>query len=126
MSKVNIDQIKGITGGGTGAGAPGLNAFNATPTFQQNNDGLLTVITGAYGGWQQIGQAVFVETGGYYSVAAINGNNLTLSNLSNNIPSGAIVGPGLISPAGVPGSGSGAITTGAIVSIARWFIYMGG
>jgi hypothetical protein len=92
-------------------GVTGLNAFNVVPTFVQNNFSLYTVLTGAYGGWQQPGQAVFIPTGGYFQVVGptgASGLDLVLLNLANNLPSGSVVGysgmTGYVVPAGVPGA----------------------
>lgn len=120
------DGVTGATGpqgspGVTGAtgpqgspgptGATGLNAFNIAPTYAQNNFSLYTVLTGAYGGWQQPNQAVYIPTGGYYSVVGATGASgldLVLLNLANNLPSGTVIGysgyTGYVVPAGVPGA----------------------
>lgn len=101
--------------GPTGPTGPaGINAFNIVPTYAQNNFSLSTVLTGGYGGWEQIGQAVYIPTGGYYTVAGVTGASgtvpmdLVLQDLFGNQPSGTIIGysgsTGYVVPAGVPGA----------------------
>jgi hypothetical protein len=96
----------GIVGPPGASGAPGTagqNAFNSTSSYVQNNATGVSVVSGAYQGWQQPGQAVFIQSGGYYIVTGISGNNLILANLYNNQPSGTTIGASNISPAGVQG-----------------------
>ena len=158
MTEINVNQIKGLAtgGGGTGAGpqgspgvtgptgpagpqgSPGVtgvtgpsgqNAFNNTPTFIQNNATSVSVLSGAYGGWEQIGQAVYIGTAGYYVVTGITGSNLILGNLASNLPSGTIINASEISPAGLPGiqgpSGTGSATGFANTSLLRFYVFMG-
>jgi collagen type VII alpha len=77
----------------------------------------VTVVSGAYAGWEQLGQAVYIPSGGYYTVTGISGSNLVLSDLYGNNPSGTIVDAAFIVPAGVPGAtgpaGGGASGAGA-------------
>jgi hypothetical protein len=74
--------------------------------------GPVTVVSGAYKGWEQINQAVFIPSGGYFTVTGISGNNLVLANLASNLPSGVTVNAANISPAGIPGA-TGPIGPGA-------------
>jgi hypothetical protein len=101
---------QGAQGSPGPTGATGLNAFNVVPTYVQNNFSLYTVLTGAHGQWQQPGQAVFIPTGGYYTVVGATGASgldLVLLDLANNLPSGSVIGfsgyTGYVVPAGVPG-----------------------
>jgi Collagen triple helix repeat (20 copies) len=98
------------------AGIAGQDAFNSTPTFTQNNSTSLSVVSGAAYGWEQLGQAVYVGTGGYYRVNGISGTNLVLANLASNLPSGTIINASTISPAGIPGVTGPQGATGTIGS----------
>ena len=91
--------------GSTGPTGPkGQDAFNSTPSFIQT--GTFTVLTGAYAGWEQVGQVVFISTGGYYQVLGVTGNNnLIISNLgyTGNAPQGSGIINSNIAPGGLQG-----------------------
>ena len=94
---------QGPTGSQGPTGQAGRDSFNSTATFIQNNSSLVSVVSGAYQGWEQLGQAVYVGTAGYYTVTGISGSNLVLANLASNLPSGTVINSSNISPAGIPG-----------------------
>ena len=139
MTKVNVDQLKGVvtgTSGGSGVGPPGANGINAYSLLkfgytQPAVNGLISVqIPSAY--WLQVGQYVFIPSAGYYTVASGTVPTFVLQNLGLsgiNIPVGSAISAGFISPGGAPGAigpGSGGVSTGlANTSLARFFIFMG-
>jgi collagen type VII alpha len=95
---------QGIQGSPGVTGATGVNAFNSTPTFSQNNlNPNISVVSGAYNGWEQVGQVVYVASGGYYTVTGISGSNLVLANYTSNLPSGTVIAAAEVSPGGLAG-----------------------
>ena len=107
-----IPSYAGATGpqgspGVTGfTGAPGINAYSTTNGFTQPAVGVAIPITIPSGYWIQIGQRVFIASGGSYQVASGAVSTFSLQNLgysSVNIPVGSIVAAGFISPNGVAG-----------------------
>ena len=106
----------GATGpaGATGAtGGAGINAYSTTPQFSQPAVGSNIAVQIPSGYWLQVGQYVFIASGGYYQVASGSTPTFYLDNLgySGNIPVGSAVAASEVSPAGVQGA-TGA--TGAI------------
>ena len=97
----------GSTGpaGATGAtgGAPGINAYSTTPQFSQPAVGSNIAVQIPSGYWLQVGQYVFIASGGYYQVASGSTPTFYLDNLgySGNIPVGSAVAASEISPAGI-------------------------
>ena len=106
----------GATGpaGATGAtGGAGINAYSTTPQFSQPAVGSNIAVQIPSGYWLQVGQYVFIASGGYYQVASGSTPTFYLDNLgySGNIPVGSAVAASEVSPAGIQGA-TGA--TGAI------------
>lgn len=135
MSEISTRQIKGLasgTGGG-GSGSAGINAYSLLSSgyTQPAINGLISLqIPSAY--WLQVGQYVFIPSGGYYTIASGIVPTFVLQNLGLsgvNIPVGSTVSAAFISPGGVPGAigpaGSGSGTGLANTSLARFFIFMG-
>ena len=90
-------------GGLVGATGAGLNAFNSIATYSQDNfNTYVSIVSGAYGGWQQPGQVVYIQTGGYYTVTGVSGTNVLLGSLIGNQYSGSIIPSSNMSPAGPP------------------------
>lgn len=97
----------GITGL---TGSPGINAYSTTEGFTQPAIGNAIPIRVPSGQWMQIGQYVFIPSGGYYSVASGSVPTFSIKNLGYsgvNIPVGSTVATAFISPGGIAG------TTGA-------------
>jgi hypothetical protein len=97
------------------AGTAGTNAFTFTSaSFVQpsvNSNVTITVINTS---WISVGQILYIENGGYYSVVSVPGtSSLTIKNLGyagNASPSSTIPSVSKISPSGIPGAGD--ITNG--------------
>jgi len=93
----------GVTGA---TGLQGINAYSTTPVFTQpalNNSIAIQVPSG---NWMQIGQNIFIASGGYYRVASGAVPTFSIQNLGYsgyNIPVGSLVSAAFVSPAGVPG-----------------------
>jgi hypothetical protein len=105
--------VTGATGptgspGPTGVtGAPGINAYSTTAGFTQPAVGAEIAIQIPSGYWLQVGQYVFIPSGGYYQVASGSTPTFSLQNLGYsgvNIPVGSLVAAGFISPGGVAGA----------------------
>jgi hypothetical protein len=97
----------GTQGGQGSPGAPGINAYSTTQGFTQPAVGGAIPIQVPSGQWMQIGQYVFIPSGGYYTVASGSVPTFSLQNLGYsgiNIPVGSTVSAAFISPGGVAGA----------------------
>ena len=94
----------GITGA---TGSAGINAYSTTQGFTQPAVGAAIPIQVPSGQWMQVGQYVFIPSGGYYTVASGSVPTFSLNNLGYsgvNIPIGSIVSAAFISPGGIAGT----------------------
>ncbi len=114
--------ITGATGtiGSTGPTGPiGINAYSTSYGFTQPVAGAAIAIQVPSGSWLQIGQDIFIPSGGYYRVASGSVPTFSIMNLGfsgANIPIGSTVATGFISPAGYPGATGAQGPTGTIGS----------
>ena len=93
----------GVTGT---VGVGGINAYSTTFGFTQPAVGADIAVQIPSGYWIQLGQFVFIGSGGYYQVASGAVPTFSLQNLGYsgiNIPVGSTVATGMISPGGVAG-----------------------
>ena len=98
----------GVTGpAATGVtGAPGINAYSTSSQFTQPAAGNVIAVNVPSGYWMQVGQYVFIPSGGYYSVASAAVPTMGLQNLGYsgiNIPVGSLVSAAFVSPGGIGG-----------------------
>ena len=96
----------GPTGPTGPAGAQGINAYSTTIGFTQPAVGSNIAVQIPSGYWMQVGQYVFIASGGYYQVASGIVPTFYLNNLgySINIPVGSTVATSAISPGGIIGA----------------------
>jgi collagen type I alpha len=112
--------VTGPTGpaGADGAtGVPGINAYSTTAGFTQPAVGTTVAIQVPSGYWMQVGQYVFIPSGGYYTVASGGAPTFSLQNLGysgTNIPVGSAVAAAHISPGGVAGAAATTTWTTAL------------
>jgi hypothetical protein len=122
VSPGGIAGVTGVTGptgpqgatgptgpqGATGVtGAPGINAYSTTAGFTQPAVGTTVAIQVPSGYWMQVGQYVFIPSGGYYTVASGSAPTFSIQNLGYsgiNIPVGSAVSAAFVSPGGVAGA----------------------
>jgi len=98
----NITAPQGISP----SGGPGRNSYSQlAANFTVPNANSTVVITVDYSDWMSIGQDIFIATAGYFTVSAIAGVSVTITNLGlyHISPGTNITAPQNISPAGVPG-----------------------
>jgi hypothetical protein len=96
-------------------GAPGINAYSTTEGFTQPAIGSDIAIQIPSGYWLQVGQYVFIPSGGYYTVASGAVPTFSLQNLGYsgvNIPVGSAVAAAFVSPGGIAGTTGVAGPTG--------------
>lgn len=121
-----VQEVPGPPGGdGTNGtnGTDGENAFSSTTAnFTQPAVNSNVAVTQTDTDWMTVGQAVFVETGGYYRVVSKNlpsgGTIATLKNLGvsvNAAPTTVISSGSHVSPAGEEGA-TGSIPGGALLA----------
>ena len=105
----------GVTGA-TGPFGIGINAYSTTIGFTQPAVGANIAVQIPSGYWMQVGQYVFIASGGYYQVASGSTPTFYLDNLGyqGNIPVGSIVATSSISPGGVIGATGATGPTGPI------------
>ncbi len=92
--------VTGVTGPG------GINAYSTTEGFTQPAINIAIPIQVPSSYWMQIGQYVFIGSGGFYIVASGSVPTFSLQNLGisgSNIPIGSVVSSSFISPGGPPG-----------------------
>lgn len=111
MSAADKTKLDGIPAGG--AGPAGVNAFTATTaSFVQPAVSASVVVAVAESSWAVPGQVVYVENGGYYTVASVpDSTHIGLTNRgeSGNALPGATVPSGSgVSPGGIEGPGGAA------------------
>ena len=100
---VGPQGIQGVTGA---TGVPGINAYSTTAGFTQPAVGAEIAIQIPSGYWLQVGQYVYIPSGGYYQVASGSTPTFSLQNLGYsgiNIPVGSTVAAAFISPGGKEG-----------------------
>jgi hypothetical protein len=105
--------------GATGSGGAGKNAFTTlTNNYTQPASGSTVSIVVASTAWMAVGQAIFVQGGGYYTVASITDLlNVVITNLgyaANATPGSTVSASGTIGvvPSGLSGAtGTSAFTT---------------
>lgn len=90
-------------------GTPGTNAYATTTAgFVQPAINATVSVTVSNTSWMALGQIVYIETGGYYSVSSLtSGTVAVLRNLGyqgNAAPSATVVSTSLVSPGGVQGA----------------------
>lgn len=105
---VNIPGTPGATGASGAAGANGVNAFTTTTAdFVVPAKGANVTVAVANNSWATVGQNVFVQTAGTFSVSSkATTTSITLTYLNydsntatgNNITTGAQVSPGGLQP----------------------------
>ena len=94
---------QGITGV---TGPAGINAYSTSAGFTQPAASNSIAIQVPSGQWMQIGQTVFIPSGGYYRVASGAVPTFSLQNLGYsgvNIPVGSLVSAAFVSPGGIAG-----------------------
>lgn len=121
MATCSATQLIPGPGGAAGTagatGTDGVNAYSST-TANFTQPAVAANVTVAVGesGWMTIGQVVFVQTGGYYTVQSIvSATSVTLRNLgySGNAAATTVINSGnAVSPAGLIGP-SGSLTGNA-------------
>jgi hypothetical protein len=87
-------------------GSNGINAYSTIVGFSQPQVGTTVAVQIPSGYWLQVGQRVFVGSGGSYQVASGSVPTFSLLNLGYsgvNIPVGSTVATGFVSPDGVAG-----------------------
>jgi collagen type VII alpha len=97
---------QGVAGTTGVTGAPGINAYSTTNGFTQPAVGVAIPLTVPSGQWLQIGQYVFIPSGGYYTIASGSVPTFSFQNLGYsgvNIPVGSAVAAGFVSPGGIAG-----------------------
>ena len=101
-----IQGVQGATGPANGiVGPAGINAYSQTAGFTQPNINASIAIQIPSGNWMQVGQVVFIPSGGYYRVASGTVPTMSLTNLGyTGIPVGSSVGAAFVSPAGIIGA----------------------
>src|SRR5581483_4569861 len=84
----------------------GINAYSTTEGFTQPQVGTTIAVKIQSGYWLQVGQYVFIPSGGYYTVASGAAPTFSLQNLGypGNIPVGSTVASGFVSPGGIIGA----------------------
>ena len=107
--------------GVTGATGPnGINAYSTSFGFSQPQVGTTIAVQVPSGYWLQVGQYIFIPSGGYYTVASGAVPSFSIINLGYsgvNIPVGSVVATGFISPGGIAGSTGVTGATGPTGSI---------
>jgi collagen type VII alpha len=104
-----VQGVTGITGatGPQGATGPnGINAYSTSFGFSQPQIGTTVPVQVPSGYWMQVGQHVFIGSGGSYQVASGSAPTFYLLNLGYsgvNIPVGSLVATGSVSPDGIAG-----------------------
>jgi hypothetical protein len=97
----------GVTGTMGPAGATGFNAYGTVSQFTQPTGGANAAVLVPAGGWMQVGQVVFVASGGHYSVSSGSVPTFYIQNLGIsgiNLPPGQTIATGAITPGGAVGS----------------------
>lgn len=97
----------GITGATGATGVPGINAYSESNGFTQPQIGTTIALQVPSAYWLQVGQYVFIPSGGYYTVASGSVPTFSFQNLGYsgvNIPVGSTVGTAFVSPGGAAGS----------------------
>jgi hypothetical protein len=95
--------VQGITGV---TGQPGINAYSTTAGFTQPAVGAAIAIQIPSAYWLQVGQHLFIGSGGAYQVASGAVPTFSIINLGFsgvNIPVGSLVSAAFASPDGMPG-----------------------
>ena len=106
--------VQGVTGV---TGAPGINAYSESNGFTQPQVGTTIALQVPSGYWMQVGQYVFIPSGGYYQVASGAAPTFSLQNLGYsgiNLPVGSTIGTAFVSPGGVAGTTGVTGATGPI------------
>ena len=95
----------GATGATGPTGAPGINAYSTTQQFTQPAVGSNIAVQIPSGYWLQVGQYVYIASGGYYQVASGSVPTFYLDNLGypGNIPVGSAIAASEVSPGGIIG-----------------------
>lgn len=96
-------------------GPAGENAFSlTTANFTQPAVGANVLVSLSHDGWVVPGQTVYVQQGGFYTVASVSGLTATLTNTGNtgNAAPGTVINSGAkVSPGGIGGNIGNAFTT---------------
>ncbi len=114
IATINVNgssSISGITG------PAGINAYSTTEGFTQPAVNGIIPIQVPSGQWMQVGQYVFIPSGGYYTIASGSVPTFSLKNLGYsgvNIPVGSAVAAAFISPGGIAGPTGPIGSTGPI------------
>src|SRR5438445_228202 len=108
----------GPTGPTGDPGAPGQGAFTATTAdFSQPAVGSDVSVSVASTAWMAVGETLFVQSGGYYTVSAItDGTTVVLNNTGdtgNTAPAATILSGSAVSAGGVAGPAGATGDTGA-------------
>lgn len=108
-----VSQVPGPAGAAGAAGAAGTNGKNCFTTvglsYVQPSIGATVQITVVDTSWMAVGEAIFIQTGGYYLIVSVDSTNLvTISNDAQwtgfNRPVGQTINPtSRVTPGGIRG-----------------------
>lgn len=112
---------KGAKGDPGTNGIDGIDSFTTTPGFTQPAALANVTITVANSMWMGVGQVLFIENGGYYSVVNIpNSVSVIIQNLgyTGNAAPATVIGASKVSPGGIKGADGSIITLQQVFYIA--------
>ena len=105
ISPAGIAGTTGVAGTQGATGIMGINSYSTNIGFSQPAVGTQVAVQVPSGYWMQVGQVVYIPSGGYYQVASGAVPTFYLTNLGYqpNIPVGSTVATASIVPAGIQG-----------------------